>query len=84
MIMPFEISVSDDVLEDLNDRLDMARWPDEIGNNWQYGTDLNYLKPVRGEPRGGVPPSGRGLGGWAPRKRPPRGGGGVSGVSTLR
>lgn len=46
MPTPFKISVADEVIEDLHQRLDMARWPDEIGENWQYGTDLNYLKQL--------------------------------------
>jgi microsomal epoxide hydrolase len=46
MITPFNISVADEVIQDLHQRLDMARWPDEIGENWQYGTDLNYLKQL--------------------------------------
>ncbi len=44
---PFEVAVSDDTLVDLRERLTRTRWPDEIGNdNWQYGTNLSYLKEL--------------------------------------
>jgi len=44
-LAPFTLHVPDSVLEDLNRRLDSVRWPDEIpGNQWKYGTDLEYLK----------------------------------------
>ena len=44
---PFTIEVPDPVLEDLNYRLASVRWPDEIQtNDWQYGTDLTYLKEL--------------------------------------
>lgn len=46
MITPFKIQVSDAVIKDLFTRLDQTRWPDEIGNNWQYGTDLVYLRQL--------------------------------------
>jgi len=58
-IKPFEIKVTDQVIEDpvsythltlptsdLHYRLAQTRWPDEVGDNWQYGTDLNYLKSL--------------------------------------
>ncbi len=44
MARPFSIRVSDEVLADLKRRLEATRWPDEIGEDWQYGTDLGYLK----------------------------------------
>ena len=44
---PFTVSVADEVLEDLRQRLDRTRWPDEIpGTTWQYGTNLSYLKEL--------------------------------------
>ncbi len=43
---PFTIHVSDDALTDLKQRLALTRWPDEVGQNWQYGTDLNYIKSL--------------------------------------
>ena len=46
MIQPFTIDVSDKTLADLKERLLKTRWPDEIGQDWQYGTDLAYLKDL--------------------------------------
>src|SRR6185369_15935655 len=44
---PFVIAVPEDILTDLRERLARTRWPDEIGNdNWQYGTNLAYLKEL--------------------------------------
>ena len=44
MIEPFEIAVPDAVLADLRERLDRARWPNEVaGAGWDQGTDLTYL-----------------------------------------
>ena len=44
---PFKIDVSQEILNDLNDRLSKTRWPDEIRNSgWTYGTSLNYLKEL--------------------------------------
>ena len=41
---PFRIEVSDDVLDDLHDRLARARLSDAIpGAGWDYGTDRDYL-----------------------------------------
>jgi pimeloyl-ACP methyl ester carboxylesterase len=42
---PFTVHIDDEVLTDLRERLDRARWPDEVpGSDWAYGTDLAYLK----------------------------------------
>ncbi len=42
---PFRLHVSDEVLDDLRDRLARTRWPDEIaGSGWEYGTNLGYLR----------------------------------------
>lgn len=46
MIKPFTIHVSDSELTDLRERLQKTRWPDEVGQDWQYGTDLAYLKDL--------------------------------------
>ena len=44
---PFTIHIADDLLADLHSRLERVRWPDEIpGANWQYGTDLTYLRTL--------------------------------------
>lgn len=43
----FTIAVSDDVLQDLRERLLRTRWPDEIADSgWDYGTNLAYLKEL--------------------------------------
>ena len=42
----FSIQVSDAVLDDLRTRLAMARWPDQVGADWVYGTPLSYLQSL--------------------------------------
>lgn len=42
---PFSIAVPQDVLDDLNRRLEQTRWPDEAPDaDWNMGTSLEYLK----------------------------------------
>ena len=44
---PFTITVPDEVLKDLRERLARVRWPDEVpGSGWRYGTDLAYMKDL--------------------------------------
>lgn len=44
---PFEVSVPDEVLSDLESRLAETRWPDQLeGAGWTYGTNLNYLQEL--------------------------------------
>lgn len=44
-IQPFQINVPQNVLQDLKERLERTRWPDEVeGTGWAYGTNLDYLK----------------------------------------
>jgi microsomal epoxide hydrolase len=46
-VRPFRVAVGDDVLADLQARLERVRWPDEIPGSegtWAYGTDLGYLR----------------------------------------
>ena len=43
---PFSVHVSDVVLDDLKARLRMARWPDQVGADWVYGTPLSYLRTL--------------------------------------
>ena len=44
---PFTINVADDVLDDLRERLDRTRYPDQIeGSGWDYGTDSTYLREL--------------------------------------
>ena len=45
-IRPFTIDVPDVVLGDLRDRIAQTRFPDEVGTDWTYGTDLSYLQEV--------------------------------------
>ena len=43
----FEIRVPDAVLDDLRERLDRARFPDEVNDaDWSYGTRLSYLREL--------------------------------------
>ena len=44
-IRPFEISIPQSVLDDLQERLARTRFPDEIeGAGWDYGANLAYMK----------------------------------------
>ena len=44
---PFTIAVPDTVLEDLEARLRLTRWPDRIaGAGWDYGIDTDVLRPL--------------------------------------
>lgn len=46
-VTPFSISVSDEVLDDLRDRLRKTRWVDDFANDgWQYGANVAYLKSL--------------------------------------
>ena len=46
-IEPFTISVSSEVLDDLQRRLVNYRWPMDFDNDeWQYGTNGDYLKEL--------------------------------------
>ncbi|MCH8190499.1 MAG: epoxide hydrolase [Chloroflexi bacterium] len=43
----FIIDVPQAVLDDLNERLDDTRWPDEIpGSGWDYGSNLAYIQEL--------------------------------------
>ena len=43
----FQVNISPSVLDDLRQRLERTRWPDEItGSQWEYGTNLAYLKEL--------------------------------------
>ncbi|MFC6023584.1 epoxide hydrolase family protein [Plantactinospora solaniradicis] len=44
---PFRIAVSQRDLDDLHERLDRTRWPDELpGVGWAYGVPRDYLKEL--------------------------------------
>jgi pimeloyl-ACP methyl ester carboxylesterase len=46
-IRPFRIAVPQSDLDDLHNRLDRTRWPDELpGVGWYYGVPLDYLKQL--------------------------------------
>lgn len=46
-IEPYKIEVSDEVLNDLRERLARTRFPGEVPNTgWEYGTNLAYLKQL--------------------------------------
>jgi hypothetical protein len=44
--LPFKIHVSDDELQYLRQRIESARYPDQLTNiaAWEDGTDLSYFK----------------------------------------
>ena len=47
---PFRIDVPQADLDDLHERLDRTRWPDELpGSGWDYGVPLGYLRELAGE-----------------------------------
>ena len=42
---PFTIAIPEETLTDLRERLARTRWPGDFANdNWEYGTNLAYLK----------------------------------------
>src|SRR5215204_5869374 len=44
-VKPFEVRVTKEVLDDLRERLDRTRWPDEVpGAGWDYGTNCAYMR----------------------------------------
>ena len=44
---PFRLSVPEDVLKDLRQRLARTRWPDETpGDSWAYGTSVDYMREL--------------------------------------
>ncbi|MBB6036776.1 epoxide hydrolase family protein [Phytomonospora endophytica] len=48
-ILPFRVQVPQKDLDDLNVRLDLTRWPDELpGVGWAYGVPLGYLRELVG------------------------------------
>jgi pimeloyl-ACP methyl ester carboxylesterase len=48
-MQPFQIHVPQPVLDDLQQRLQRTRWPDEVENaGWNYGTNLGYMRELAG------------------------------------
>lgn len=46
-VRPFEVQVTEEVLDDLRERLARTRWPDEIADaGWEQGTNLAYLREL--------------------------------------
>ena len=46
-IEPYTVAVSDEVLDDLRERIRRTRWPDPApGEPWSQGTDLEYLRDL--------------------------------------
>lgn len=46
-IRSLQIRISDNVLNDLRDRIKRTRWPDEIiGSDWDFGANLSYMKEL--------------------------------------
>ncbi len=46
-VQPFQINISQTILDDLQKRLAQTRWPDEVeGAGWDYGTNLGYMKEL--------------------------------------
>ncbi|HZE34513.1 MAG TPA: epoxide hydrolase [Actinoallomurus sp.] len=46
-VRPFRIDIPQEQLEDLNERLDRVRWPDELpGVGWEYGIPRGYLQEL--------------------------------------
>lgn len=45
-VQPFSLSVPDEDVHDLRERLACTRWPDEAPGSppWAHGTDLGYLR----------------------------------------
>ncbi|MCF3136437.1 epoxide hydrolase family protein [Streptomyces olivochromogenes] len=48
-IRPFRIAIPQTDLDDLHDRLDRTRWPDQLpGTAWAYGAPADYLRELVG------------------------------------
>ena len=46
-IEPFKISIHQEILDDLRERLQRTRWPDEVHQaDWRYGANLEYMKEL--------------------------------------
>ena len=46
-IEPFKISIPQETLDDLRQRLERTRWPDEVQDaDWRYGANLEYMREL--------------------------------------
>ena len=46
-VRPFKIDIDQSVLDDLQARLNLTRWPDEVTDSgWDYGSNLDYMKEL--------------------------------------
>jgi pimeloyl-ACP methyl ester carboxylesterase len=46
-IKPYRVQVAEETLQDLRERLDHTRWPDEVENaGWDYGIPLGYMREI--------------------------------------
>jgi epoxide hydrolase len=46
-IQPFRIQIPQADLDDLHERLDRVRWPDELpGTDWSYGVPVDYIRKL--------------------------------------
>ena len=46
-IEPFQVSIPQEILGDLRERLERTRWPDEVQESgWRYGANLGYIKEL--------------------------------------
>jgi pimeloyl-ACP methyl ester carboxylesterase len=46
-IEPFRIGIAQEILDDLRERLERTRWPDEVQQaDWRYGANLAYMKAL--------------------------------------
>src|SRR5437763_3962150 len=46
-LVPTPIHVSGEVLADLQQRLELTRWPDDVGNeDWSYGVNRAFLQEL--------------------------------------
>ena len=51
---PFRLSLPDEVLDDLHERLSRTRWPDEVpGSGWLYGSNRDFMRRLVEHWRGG-------------------------------
>jgi len=43
----FQIAIQQEILDDLHERIEQTRWPDEVQNaDWRYGANLDYMKAL--------------------------------------